>query len=111
MTSQNQKSHCTLEHEGDKVPVSALEYTATTNENDKVHKMTQKRDLHLITPLFLIWFFPLIDLTNISLETDLHLTGNRFNVPLIVFFIPSTIFEALSDLGVKRTSPRVWFSG
>lgn len=104
-------SQSPLTFENDKVPVSALEYTTTTYDNDKIGELTPKSDLHLIPPLFLIWFFPIIDLTNISLETDLHLTGNRFNVTLIVSFIPSTIFEALSDLGIKRTSPRVWFSG
>ena len=85
MTSQNQKSHCALKHEGDKVPVSALEYTATTYEHDRVRKLTQKCDRYLMPPLFLIWFFPIIDLTSAlsaTIKTKRLDVFNRFASPL-----------------------------
>lgn len=104
-------------YEDDKIPVSAVEQTATVYDNERVRKLTRKLDLHLIPPLFLIWFFPFIDRVNIGnariqgLEKDLHMTGNQFNVAIVVFFIPLILFEAPSNIGMKRISPRIWLGG
>ena len=79
-------------------------------------RLTWKCDFRLLPPLFLVWFFPFIDRVNIGnariqgLEKDLHLTGNQFNIALVVFFIPYSIFDALSNVGMKKTSPSVWLS-
>ena len=103
--------------EDEKVPVSAVERFASSSDKERARKLTQKCDLHLLPPLFLIWFFPFIDRINIGnariqgLEKDLHLTGNQFNVALVVFFIPFILFEAPSNLGMKRISPGLWLSG
>ena len=101
----------------EKATASAVERFATSSDRERARKLTRKCDLHLLPPLFLIWFFPFIDRINIGnariqgLEKDLHLTGNQFNVALVVFFIPFIIFEAPSNLGMKRVSPRLWLSG
>lgn len=103
--------------EDEKLPVSAVEQFATESDNERSRKLTRKCDLRLLPPLFLIWFFPFIDRINIGnariqgLEKDLRLTGNQFNIALVVFFIPFILFEAPSNLGMKRISPRVWLSG
>ena len=109
------RSPPTLEVE--KVTTSAVEQSATICDSGTVHNLTRKCDLRLILPLFLIWFFPFIDRINIGnariqgLEPDLHLTGSQFNVALVVFFIPLILFEAPSNIGMKRISPRVWLGG
>ena len=103
--------------EDEKASASAVEQFATSSDRNRARKLTQKCDLHLLPPLFLIWFFPFIDRINIGnariqgLEKDLHLTGNQFNIALVVFFIPFIILEAPSNLGMKRVSPRIWLSG
>ncbi|KAF6224616.1 hypothetical protein HO173_012959 [Letharia columbiana] len=74
-------SQSPLTFEDDEVFVSALEYTATTYENDRVRKLTQKCDRHLIPPLFLICFYAFIDRINIGnariqgLGTDLRVSS------------------------------------
>ena len=104
-------------YEDNKVPLSTIEQSAELYDKDRVRNLTQKCDLHLIPPLFLIWFFPFIDRINIGnariqgLEKDLDLTGNQFNIALAVFFIPFIICEAPSNLGMKRVSPTAWLSG
>lgn len=45
------------------------------------------------------------------MEKDLHLTGNQFNIALVVFFIPFILLETPSNIGMKRFSPRLWLSG
>ena len=103
--------------ENEKLPVSTIEHTPTLADDERASKLTRKCDLHLLPPLFLIWFFPFIDRINIGnariqgLEKDLHMTGSQFNVALVVFFIPFIILEAPSNLGMKRVSPRLWLGG
>lgn len=110
------QSSTTMEVE--KTTVSNVELQpATTSNKDSARKLVQKCDLHLLPPLFLIWFFPFIDRFNIDnaciqgLEKDLHLTGNQFNIALVVFFMPFILLEAPSNIGMKRISPRLWLSG
>lgn len=80
-------------------------------EKDATRKLTYRCDLRLLSPLVLVWFFPFIDRVNIGiariqdLDKDLHLTGNQFNVALVVFFIPLILVEAPSNLGMKFASP------
>ena len=53
----------------EKITVSNVELQpATTSDKDSARKLVQKCDLHLLPPLFLIWFFlfPFIDRTNIG---------------------------------------------
>lgn len=85
---------------------------ATTSDKDSARKLVQKGDLHLLPPLFLIFFFPFIDRINIGnariqgLEKDLHLTGNQFNIALVIFFAPFILLEAPSNIDMKRFSPK-----
>lgn len=110
------QSSTTMEVE--KITVSSMELQpATSSDKDSARKLVQKCDLHLLPPLFLVWFFPFIDRINIGnariqgLEKDLHLTGNQFNIALVVFFIPFILLEAPTNIGMKRFSPRLWLSG
>ena len=99
--------------ENEKAPVSAVEQTTTIYDNGKVRRLIRKCDLHLFPPLFLVWFFPFIDRISIGnariqgLGKDLHTKGNKFNVALVVFFVPLILFEAPSISASKNLPTRV----
>ncbi|KFY44871.1 hypothetical protein V494_01269 [Pseudogymnoascus sp. VKM F-4513 (FW-928)] len=77
-------------------------------------KLIWKLDLHLLPPLWALWFCSLIDRVNIGnakiqgLEKDLHMNpkSNQFNVALVVIFIGLVGFEVPSNYIMKRVSPR-----
>lgn len=77
-------------------------------------KLIWKLDLHLLPPLWALWFCSLIDRVNIGnakiqgLEKDLHMDpkSNQFNVALVVIFIGLVAFEVPSNYLMKRVSPR-----
>lgn len=46
----------------------------------------------------------------IGLKQDLDLTGNKFNIALVIFFIPYCLFEIPSNLVLKRVKPHTWLS-
>lgn len=58
----------------------------------------------------------LLDRTNISsayiagLATDLQLTGQRYNIALLVFFIGYCLFELPSNYVIRRLGARLWLS-
>ena len=60
-------------------------------------RVTRKFDLHILPWLFGIWLLAFIDRSNIGnakidgLTEDLKLTGNKFNVALVVFYVPYII--------------------
>lgn len=77
-------------------------------------KLIWKLDLHLLPPLWALWFCSLIDRVNIGnakiqgLEKDLHMDpkSNQFNVALVVIFIGLVSLEVPSNYLMKRVSPR-----
>ena len=77
-------------------------------------KLVRKLDIHILTPLILIFFFSFIDRVNIGfarlqgLEKDLHMKGNDFNVALVVFFAPFVVFEVPSNLILRKMRPSIW---
>lgn len=74
---------------GDEIVVSDAEF----------RRLIWKLDLHLLPPLFLLYFVSLIDRVNIGnaklqgLEKDLGMVGNQFNIALCVIFIGLILFE------------------
>lgn len=47
-----------------------------------------------------------------GLSTELDLVqGNRYNIALVIFFVPYIIFEIPSNVLLKKFSPKVWLSG
>lgn len=57
-------------------------------------RITRKFDKHVVPWLFGLWLLAFIDRSNIGnakidgLVTDLHLTGNKFNIALTIFYVP-----------------------
>ncbi|KAJ5064542.1 major facilitator superfamily domain-containing protein [Bipolaris maydis] len=72
-------------------------------------RLNRKFDLRILPWLFGIWLFSFIDRSNIGnariagLTTSLSITtGTRFNIALLVFYIPYILVDVPSNLLVKR---------
>ncbi|KAJ5153558.1 uncharacterized protein N7482_010036 [Penicillium canariense] len=72
-------------------------------------RVTRKFDLHIMPWLFGIWLLAFIDRSNIGnaaidgLKTDLDIaTGTKFNISLLVFYIPYILVDIPSNWIVKR---------
>jgi MFS family permease len=48
------------------------------------------------------------DVPGSNIVKELHLTGNRYNIAVAVFFVPYVIFEAPSNFAMKYFTPSVW---
>lgn len=66
--------------------------------------------------LCIVFGLSLLDRTNISaafiagMDKDLRLTGSRYNIALLVFFIGYGIFEIPSNFVIRRLGARWWLS-
>ncbi|KAJ0302376.1 hypothetical protein Brms1b_012073 [Colletotrichum noveboracense] len=72
-------------------------------------KLDRKFDYHIIPWLFGIWLFAFIDRSNIGnakidgLTEDLNIsTGTKFNIALLVFYIPYILVDVPSNWIVKK---------
>ncbi|GAB7357005.1 hypothetical protein MBLNU459_g7834t1 [Dothideomycetes sp. NU459] len=79
-------------------------------------KLLRKLDLHVLPPLFLLFLLAFLDRTNIGnariegMIKDLDMTGNRYNIALLIFFVPYILFEVPSNVIIKRIAPSTWLS-
>ncbi|KAF7357748.1 hypothetical protein MVEN_00820700 [Mycena venus] len=84
---------------------------------EEERKLWQKIDLRLMPILSLMYLLSFLDRGNIGnarlqgLETQLDLTGNKFNIALTMYFIPYCIFECPANLVLKRFLPSRWLPG
>jgi len=46
-----------------------------------------------------------------GLQSELHLTGNQYNIALTMYFIPYCIFECPANLVLKKFRPSRWLPG
>ncbi|KAF8182748.1 MFS general substrate transporter [Mycena galopus ATCC 62051] len=92
-----------------------LDFKTLTVEEER--KLWRKIDLRLMPILSLMYLVSFLDRSNIGnarlqgLETQLDLTGNKFNIALTMFFIPYCIFECPANLVLKRFLPSRWLPG
>lgn len=76
-------------------------------------------DLHVVPILFLLFLLAFLDRTNIGnakiqgLQADLKMDpkSNKYNIALLVFFVPYILFEVPSNIIIKRIAPSTWLSG
>ncbi|KAF3929739.1 hypothetical protein AA313_de0210315 [Arthrobotrys entomopaga] len=79
-------------------------------------QLVRKLDWRLLPWLCLLYLASFLDRTNIGnakiigLQTDLHITGGQYNAALSLFFVSYAIFEPISNILLKRLTPRVWFT-
>ncbi|KAF1942221.1 MFS transporter-like protein [Clathrospora elynae] len=75
-----------------------------------------KMDIWLIPWLSLLYLLSFLDRTNIGnarvaeMEPDLGMGGRDYNVALTIFFISYAGFEPLTNIAIKKWSPRVFFT-
>jgi len=86
-----------------------------TPEQDRA--LYRKIDMRLMPILSLMYLLSFMDRGNIGnarlqgLETQLDLTGNRYNIALTLFFIPYCLFECPANLVLKKFRPSRWLPG
>ncbi|CAG8961792.1 hypothetical protein HYFRA_00006335 [Hymenoscyphus fraxineus] len=85
-----------------------------TSEEEKV--VVRKADLRVFPMLCLVFGLSLLDRTNISsayianMDVDLQLTGARYNLCLLVFFIGYGLLEIPSNYVIRRIGARLWMT-
>lgn len=73
-------------------------------------------DMWLIPWLSLLYLLSFLDRTNIGnarvakMEPDLKMGGRDYNNALTIFFISYAGFEPLTNIAIKKWSPRVFFT-
>ncbi|KAI1657027.1 DNA-repair protein rad2 [Daldinia decipiens] len=91
----------------DGVAETAIDPTFVVDEK----KLLRKLDLHIIPLVMLLYTFSFLDRVNIgnarlySLEADLGLVGNQFQVAVSIFFVTYLFFEVPSNLVLKPLTP------
>ncbi|KAJ4366070.1 hypothetical protein N0V95_000297 [Ascochyta clinopodiicola] len=81
---------------------------------DEEQAIVKKADMRVFPMLCIVFGLSLLDRTNISaayiagLGTDLQLTGQRYNISLLVFFIGYCLFELPSNYVIRRLGARIW---
>ncbi|KAI9840137.1 MAG: hypothetical protein M1837_001898 [Sclerophora amabilis] len=79
-------------------------------------RLVWKCDLHVVPPLFILFLLAFLDRVNIGnakiqgLEKELNMTGNDYNIALLVFFVPYILFEVPSNLILKNIAPSTWLT-
>ncbi|KAJ7072697.1 MFS general substrate transporter [Mycena amicta] len=88
---------------------------ALTEEQER--KLYRKLDIRIMPILALMYLLSFLDRGRISrallqgLETQLDLTGNKFNIALTMYFIPYCIFECPANMVLKKFRPSRWLPG
>ena len=79
-------------------------------------KIIMKTDLHVLPILFLLFLVSFVDRTNIGnakiegLTDDLHMTGNQYNIAVLVFNIPYVLLDIPSNMLLRKWKPNVMLS-
>ena len=100
---------------------SSLSNDDLTKTSEPIDPMVQKKlvrkcDWHVLPMISILYLVAFIDRINIGnariqgLEEDLHMTGNNYNVALLVFFVPYILLEVPSNILIKRITPSTWLS-
>lgn len=78
--------------------------------------MLWKLDLRLIPWLSLLYLAAFLDRTNVGnakiegLQQALNMTNNQYNLTLTIFFISYSVFEPLTNVLLKRTTPKYFIT-
>lgn len=79
-------------------------------------RLLWKLDLRLIPWLSLLYLAAFLDRTNVGnakiegLQQALHMTNNQYNATLTIFFVSYAIFEPLTNVLLKRTTPKYFIT-
>ncbi|KAF2854725.1 MFS transporter-like protein [Plenodomus tracheiphilus IPT5] len=111
-------SHATRDLKPELAETSRIENAIpddTTIKPELDKRLNRKFDVHILPWLFGIWLFSFIDRSNIGnariagLTKDLNIaTGTKFNIALLVFYIPYILVDVPSNMLVKRVRAGVY---
>ncbi|EJT99766.1 MFS general substrate transporter [Dacryopinax primogenitus] len=79
-------------------------------------QLLRKLDWYLVPWLSLLYLLSFLDRTSIgnaklyNLEKDLGITDHQYLIALTIFFISYAVFEAPSNVFLKRLRPSIWLS-
>ncbi|GEQ72381.1 hypothetical protein JCM33374_g6068 [Metschnikowia sp. JCM 33374] len=108
-----------MSSEKDKSPhIEAIESSGAPTSEKFCHidekKLVRKIDLHLLPLFIVLYLLSFLDRGNIGnakiegLDKDLNLTGNQYNLCLMVFFLFYAAMEVPSNMILKRSRPNVY---
>lgn len=86
--------------------------SALTTQEQK--KLVHRVDKRLVLTLGVLFCVSLIDRTNTPLamvagmDYDLTLTGARYNIIILVFFVPYTILQPLATIMLRKIGPSIF---
>ncbi|CAG9982866.1 unnamed protein product [Clonostachys byssicola] len=87
-------------------------------ESDPVEakKIIRKIDYRILPLLILLYTLTFLDRVNIgnarlwNMEKDLKMTGNQYNLVVMIFYVPYIILELPSNMILSRVQPRYYIS-
>ncbi|WWC98831.1 hypothetical protein V866_005724 [Kwoniella sp. B9012] len=108
----------TLEDEKTEDVVHRDQFGTTRDISPEERRLVRKLDWHIMPILFAMYFLNKTDQNSIanarlgSLEKDLHLRGNQFNVCVSVLYAGYTLVQIPSNLlmSTGRVSPSIWMT-
>ncbi|OQO05910.1 hypothetical protein B0A48_10006 [Cryoendolithus antarcticus] len=79
-------------------------------------RVVRKCDLRVLPPILLLFMLSFLDRVNIGnakiqgMAKDIDLRGTKYNVALLILFIPFILLEIPSNLVMKKLRPSIWLS-
>jgi len=95
-------------------PTSAEDAVSILDDKEAEEALLRKLDIHVILPMSVIFFWCYVDRINFGyaklqgIEKDLDMTGNDFNVSLVVQMVFLCSLEIPSNPMIKRVRPSLW---
>ena len=83
---------------------------------DEQCKIIRRIDRRLVATCGIMYWVSLLDRTNLSVAAiagmlrDLEMTGYRYNVVVLVFFITFVLFQPLAIVICRKTGPRLFLT-
>ncbi len=85
-------------------------------DQEAERRLLRKCDLHVVPVISFLYVLSFLDRINIGnariqgLEKDLKMSGQDYNIALVVFFIPYILFEVPSNILIRKMAPSTWLS-
>ncbi|KAK3068470.1 hypothetical protein LTR53_013925 [Teratosphaeriaceae sp. CCFEE 6253] len=79
-------------------------------------KLLRKLDWRVVPVLWFLYMLAFLDRTNVGnakiqgMTKDLKMTGNDYNIALMIFFPTYIVFEVPSNILIKRFAPSTWLA-
>ncbi|PGH15060.1 hypothetical protein AJ80_05685 [Polytolypa hystricis UAMH7299] len=104
------------ESSSSELEVGDVDVDVDSYSKEETTRIMRRIDYRLIPILAYLYLLSFIDRGNIGnakiagMNDDLNLQGMQYNIALIVFFIPYTLFEVPSNIVLKLLRPSIWIT-